>query len=215
MIDVHPPHSAVHGIRDFFIHLFTITVGLLIALSLEGCVERAHHRHLVHEAEVSLRTEIQNNSSSIASDLTELHKQQDILKHDVEVLKYIMANKKAPKDSRMEVNFRFHGLDDLAWKTAQTTEAVSYMPYATVHEYANIYSLQDKFNAAELQAVRDATNSLGPFISSGKEDPDPTAGESAEIRSRIEILAGQLFYVETLLKALDEGYKKFLSDHPA
>ena len=215
MIDVHPPHSGIHGIRDFLVHLFTITVGLLIALGLEGCVERAHHRHLVHEAEQSLRTEIQNNANSIASALTELHKQQDALKHDVEVLKYIASHKEAPKGSSMEIDFRVHSLTDVAWKTAQTTQAVSYMSYPGVQEYANIYSLQDKLNAAELQAVRDSTNSLGPFIGGGKNDVDPTWGEAPEVRSRIEILAGQLFYVEALLKSLDGQYKQFLSVHPA
>ena len=34
MLDVHPPHEAAHGIRDFMIHLVTITIGLLIALAV-------------------------------------------------------------------------------------------------------------------------------------------------------------------------------------
>lgn len=215
MIEVHPPHSAVHGIRDFLIHLLTITVGLLIALGLEGCVERAHHRHLVHEAEVSLHTEIEDNSKSISSALAEVQKQQETIRHDVEVLRYISANHKAPADASMEINFRVHGLDDVAWKTAQATSAVSYMPYATVQEYADIYSSQDKFTAAELQAVRDASVSVGPFIGSKKSDPDPAMGEADEIRRRLEILAGQLFYVQSLLESLQSQYAKFLSHHPA
>jgi len=201
----------VHGIRDFFLHLFTITVGLLIALGLEGCVERAHHRHLVHEAEASLHSEIENNSKAISSALDEVEKQQATIKHDVEVLRYIAANHKAPTDSSMEINFRVHGLDDVAWRTAQATTALSYMSYASVQEYADIYSVQEKFNAAEIQAVRDASVSVGPFISSKKGDPDPTAGEADDIRRRLEILAGQLFYVESLLKSLQAQYGKFLS----
>ena len=39
VIDIHPPHQAAHSWRDIFVHLATITVGLFIALSLEGCVE--------------------------------------------------------------------------------------------------------------------------------------------------------------------------------
>ena len=46
MLDVHPPHEKVHGFKDFLLHILTITIGLLIALSLEGCVEWRHHRHL-------------------------------------------------------------------------------------------------------------------------------------------------------------------------
>lgn len=203
----------MHGIRDFLLHLFTITVGLLIALSLEGCVERAHHRHLVHEAEASLRTEIQNNANAIPGALEDLHKQQAAIKHDVEVLQYIVQNHKAPKDSDMEIAFHVIGLDEVAWKTAQTTTALSYMPYSEAQEYANLYSLQDKFSAAELQAVRDATNSLGPFAFSKKGDPDPTSGEAAAIKEKLGTLAGQLLYVDSLMQALQVEYKKFLSTH--
>jgi hypothetical protein len=35
----HPPHQSIHTWRDFFIHLITITIGLLIALSLEATAE--------------------------------------------------------------------------------------------------------------------------------------------------------------------------------
>jgi hypothetical protein len=51
MLDVHAPHQRMQGIKDFVLHLLTITIGLLIALSLEGCVERHNHRELVREAE--------------------------------------------------------------------------------------------------------------------------------------------------------------------
>ena len=46
MIEVHPPDEKIHGVRDFLLHLFTITIGLLIALGLEAGVERLHHHHL-------------------------------------------------------------------------------------------------------------------------------------------------------------------------
>ena len=35
MLAVHPPHQQVHGLRDFLVHLSTITMGLLIALAVE------------------------------------------------------------------------------------------------------------------------------------------------------------------------------------
>ena len=66
MIEVHPPSEPVHGWRDFLIHLATITIGLLIALSLEGCVEFWHHRSLVHEAEASMQIEIEGNARGLA-----------------------------------------------------------------------------------------------------------------------------------------------------
>ena len=35
MLDVHPLHGAVHTWTDFFIHLATLVIGLLIAVFLE------------------------------------------------------------------------------------------------------------------------------------------------------------------------------------
>ncbi|MDE1161858.1 MAG: hypothetical protein PW792_07915 [Acidobacteriaceae bacterium] len=49
MLDVHPPEHAVHSWRDFFIHIATIVVGLIIAVGLEQTVEWFHHRHQRHE----------------------------------------------------------------------------------------------------------------------------------------------------------------------
>ena len=39
MLDVHPPHNPTHTWRDFFIHIATIVIGLLIAIGLEQSVE--------------------------------------------------------------------------------------------------------------------------------------------------------------------------------
>src|SRR5580704_11997712 len=94
VIDVHPPSEPLHGWRDFFIHLATITIGLLIALSLEGCVEWQHHRHLVHEAETSLQIEIRNNSTQLAGALEDVRSEQKYLQQDVAVMKKIIANPK-------------------------------------------------------------------------------------------------------------------------
>ena len=45
MIDVHAPHESVHTWTDFFIHIGTIAVGLLLAIGLEQTVEVIHHAH--------------------------------------------------------------------------------------------------------------------------------------------------------------------------
>jgi hypothetical protein len=45
MIDIHPPHHAATTRRDFFIHLSTVILGILIAIGLEQAVEYIHHRH--------------------------------------------------------------------------------------------------------------------------------------------------------------------------
>ena len=69
MLDVHPPHQAAHTWRDFFIHIATICVGLLIAIGLEQTVEALHHRHQARELRESLAKETdQIIKDSVAAD---------------------------------------------------------------------------------------------------------------------------------------------------
>jgi hypothetical protein len=214
VIDVHPPHEPIHGWRDFFIHLTTITIGLLIALSLEGCVEWQHHRHLVHEAEASLRNEIQSNAKAMNDIIDDVHKQQHTLQQDVVVLKYIAKNHKTPENSSLEIAFHIRTFDSVSWKTAQSTGALSYMPYDRAEVYSDIYATQNELEIAEHQAARDAIISLGPFLNSNKEDPDPTQGQAEAVQQKIEVLQGQLMLVDSLVTNLDKEYKKFLAAHP-
>jgi type II secretory pathway pseudopilin PulG len=66
MLDVHPPHAPTHTWRDFFIHIATIIVGLLIAIGLEQSVEAIHR---AHERRV-LQTALTHESEQILHDTT-------------------------------------------------------------------------------------------------------------------------------------------------
>jgi hypothetical protein len=214
LLDVHAPHESMHGWRDFFLHLTTITIGLLIALSLEGLVEWQHRRHLVHDAEASLHAEIKGNAGNIDSVLADLHKRQATLKHDVYVLNYIAVNGKYPEDKHMSVDFRIVTFADVSWKTAESTGALSYIPYDLAQQYAGIYKDQDLLAASEQQSARDAVVSIGPFINEPDNGPPPSRDEARSIIQNIEVLQGQLLMVDAFMQSLSTDYKQFLAAHP-
>jgi hypothetical protein len=68
MLDVHPAHHAATTWRDFFIHIATICVGLVIAVCLEQTVEAFHHLHQRHELQANLRDELRANLQKDAID---------------------------------------------------------------------------------------------------------------------------------------------------
>jgi hypothetical protein len=214
VLDVHPPHEPIHGWRDFLLHLLTITIGLLIALSLEGLVEWQHHRHLVHEAEASLHAEIEGNANGLQDILNDINKQQATLKSDVAVLDNIIKDPKSHKHQTMSIAFRFNKFDDVSWKTAQSTGALSYMSYDTAAKYASIYSLQEELEKAQLQGTRDAVTSIGPILNV-PDKADPTASEAQFMKEHLEVVQGQLIFIESLVEGLDAEYKKFLAAHPS
>jgi hypothetical protein len=214
VLDVHPPHEPLYSWRDFFVHLATITIGLLIALSLEGCVEWQHHRNLVREAEESLQREIRSNAGNLPRVLDDLHQQQTALNQDLVVLKKIIANPKVANRDEMSIGFHISGFNTVSWKTAQTTGALSYMPYDLAQQYSDIYSMQELVSDAEKQAARDAIVSVGPFLGTNRGDPNPSAEEAVLIKQHIEVLGGQLFLLDSLIQNLNSNYKKFLAAHP-
>ena len=69
MIDVHAPHEATHTWTDFFIHIATIVVGLLIAIGLEQTVELIHHHQQLAEARQQLAAERDLNREVLQKNL--------------------------------------------------------------------------------------------------------------------------------------------------
>src|SRR6185437_9475636 len=68
MIDIHPAHHAATSRREFFIHIATIVLGILIALGLEQTIEVIHHYHQRRQLEEDLREEAQHNVGTIQAD---------------------------------------------------------------------------------------------------------------------------------------------------
>ncbi|MGH8232350.1 MAG: hypothetical protein ACRESY_11055, partial [Steroidobacteraceae bacterium] len=61
MLDVHSPHGAARTWTDFWIHLGTISIGLLIAIGLEQSAEALHRLHQRHRLEQDLQLEAKKN----------------------------------------------------------------------------------------------------------------------------------------------------------
>ena len=144
MLDVHAPEHGIHGARDFFVHLLTITAGLLIAIALEQSVEAVHHRYQRKEAEAMIRQELRENRDELMQRQATLKSETDDL---VGLLAYIderLAHKPADA-SKLHVALSEGPLRDAAWRSAAATGVAAYMDYATVEKFAECYKEQDQY----------------------------------------------------------------------
>lgn len=71
-MDVHAPHNPMTTWREFWVHLGTITVGLLIALGLEQAVEYTHRVHEKHALQRELRDEGEHDRETLEQDFQRL-----------------------------------------------------------------------------------------------------------------------------------------------
>lgn len=212
MIDVHPPHEAAHSWRDILIHLATITVGLFIALSLEGCVEWQHHRHLVGEARENIRTEVADNQKDLRGVLDSIHEEQAQVKHDLEALKTLRSNPNAQGLS-MALRFSSSSLQSASWNTARETGAFGYMGYPEVKRYAELYDLQSLF-AKDTDRVTSAyTNSfsvLQIFNLDEKEAPSTKKQDIDAAIQKVLAVQSELMVYDAVATELDKTYTTVL-----
>ena len=160
-MDVHPPHGAIHTWRDFFVHLTIITLGLLIALGLEGIVEWARHKHLVHTAEANLRLELRENRATLANNEKSVDAAEKELQQWLSVLAAYKANHRPSQE--LKFNWEWNGLSSAAWDTARNTGAAALMNYEVVERYSDTYTQQSLVNNQAAAYLRDVYRSSAPL----------------------------------------------------
>jgi uncharacterized glyoxalase superfamily protein PhnB len=163
MLDIHLPYKGIRGFSEFLIHLFTITVGLLIAVQIESFVEWRHHLHLAEEAREALRAEIEHNLKDLKDAQLGLKVWREQIDADLAVMQRIQDNPNDAKaqQSTLSVNFSSMTWGDTAWRTAQSTGALAYMPYEEAEQYSNIYQTQSALMALEAKPLEDTSEILG------------------------------------------------------
>jgi hypothetical protein len=154
MLDVHAPEHRIGGMRDFFIHLFTITCGLLIALGLEASVEAMHHRHQRREAEATIREELEANRAELVAAQTTWMEEMKALAASIKYMEAQSTGKDVPRQE-LQLSFSEDVPKDAAWRTASSTGVLAYMNYETAEAYSASYKEQDEYAQMERQTAND------------------------------------------------------------
>ena len=203
-MDVHAPHEPVHTWKDFLLHLATITIGLFIALSLEGLVDYVHHRHLLREARENIRQEIEDNHKAAQKDIVSVQKDIDITNADIDTIRTLRADPKNFKGS-LSYSMQFNSLSDAAWSSARDTGALSFMPYKEVQGYADIYENQKMVNDQVVEIFHRQTLALTPAFMEKTFDKIPENQTEALLHDTAATLI-DLTTLKQIVQALDTQY---------
>jgi hypothetical protein len=191
MLDVHPPHEAAHSWRDFFIHIATIVVGLLIAIGLEQTVEFFHHRHQVAETRESLRVERENNRALLEKQIVYFRRETAALQNNLDVLLYLQRHPGTPQ-AQLPGILTWHSamtdFSDAAWTTAQQSGITALMPNPEVESYAALYRQIHVIN----QAKDVYWTAINRAVQYSVQDPDPTHLSPAALAEQIELTKSAL-----------------------
>ena len=144
VLDVHPAHHAASTWRDFFIHIATIVLGLLIAIGLEQTVEYFHHRHQVAETREALHRELEQNQKTMASSVAEFQRLTSVVQANLAVFHYLESHPGAPQSSLpAKVNWHSNGgpFGASVWTTAQQGAVLGLMPPEEVRYQTRLYRI--------------------------------------------------------------------------
>lgn len=209
MLDVHPPHGKIHSVGEFFLHLFTITIGLLIALGLEAAAERHLHHQQRDEAEANLRQEITDNQIQLATAHKAIAGEQANLIRSMQFLEAREANK--PYDiTGISLAFSIVPLRDASWRTATATGVLSYMDYDHVQHYAAAYHMQDEFAAMEQESL-DSFLQLHSYLVGNADPTKMTPEEAAAAMIDVRHAYAHLDAMGGITLTLGKDYKQALA----
>ncbi len=209
MLDVHPPHSKVRSVGEFFLHLLTITIGLFIALILESAVQSVHHRHQREQAEADLRQEIRANNAQLDASHKAVAREQASLVRAMEFLRARQANK--PYDiSGISLAFQIVPLSDASWRTASATGVLSFMNYDNVQLYATAYHMQDAFNDMEQKSL-DSFLQLHSYVVGNPDLSKMPKEEAADAMIDVRLAYAHLDALEGISQTLGTDYKQALA----
>jgi hypothetical protein len=140
------------SIRETLREVAIITIGILIALALDGVVDWRREERLVRETRTSLRDEIRDNAKDLSGMVAALPSTRSQLEQILNILGRVLQyreNKQgtAPDTSSLSKPFGIFTIDlsSTARATAETRGALGHMSYAEVQRYSTVYGLQQEF----------------------------------------------------------------------
>ena len=192
MLDVHPPHAPTHTWKDFFIHIATIVVGLLIAVGLEQTVEYIHRRHQVKELREALNAEREENRQIYALNVAWFRYDRAILKNSLRILFYLKQHPGTPEEKLPGAPVWRQAYDpvvDSAYRNAQQGETLAMLPQQEAAELSHLYQ-EFTFSQEAAQTAAEAGLKWGEFATI---DPDVSHLSAAQVDKDIELLTDALF----------------------
>jgi hypothetical protein len=186
MLDVHAPHQSANTWKDFFIHIATIVIGLLIAVGLEQTVEHFHHDHQVAQIRESLDVERRFNGNRFGILTDEFHRFVPKLETDLAVFTFLRGHPNAQSaewPGKLDWLAMNLGFLDAAWKTAEQSTILQYMPRAEVQRDAELYSRLLTLSES-MDAAQTALNEARRFAI---QDPDPSHLSPAQLDRQIDL----------------------------
>jgi hypothetical protein len=197
-MDIHAPEGPTHSFKDFAIHIIIVTIGILIALGLEGIRETIHEHRIVREARENFRAELEANRANLDKELRNDGATLAQIDQILADLPKLRPNAAQFMERVAELKPSSYFFSSSRWESALSTGALGHMSVDEVNRYAEVNFLVHTYTALESRAGID-WQLLEAFFSAHQ---NPTADE---LNSGVE----KLFIYRAETKSLNQVAHEF------
>ena len=198
MLDVHPAHHAASTWKDFFIHIATIVIGLLIAVGLEQTVVYLEQRHQLTETRESLRVERHINAQRFAIQTREFQRFTPKLKTNLAILMYLKEHPHAPASEwpgKFDWLFYSAPYFDTAWASAVQDHVIERMSVSERDDDAELAHRLDGLTSNMERRRSSAQEARAMWI----QTPDPSRMSPQQVDQAIAAVTSALgFWHESI-----------------
>ena len=166
-MEIHAPEGPVNTIKDFLVHISIVTVGILIALGLEGAREAWHNRHLVRETRENVHEEMRYDALAADKECRAVNQYSAKLQDLAHQLPTLVAH---PDQVAAQLNSGQNAGYFIAansWQTALSTGVLAHMRTGEVSAYAYAAEGIARYSSLQMEArtqeehTKALVNSLG------------------------------------------------------
>lgn len=205
------PAGRIESLRWFLAEIAIVTVGILIALSVDGIAEARKERKLVREAIGHLESEMRENKRDMDKVMPFVAERRRHLTETLALVETLIDHRErgVPYEGRTNQSVVKFGLDlpVTAFRTAETTGALGHMSYAQVSRYAQVYGVQQEF--MRLYA-RMQDHHVGIAVLARIQLVKLSAAELVGWRQSLAVALSHLDELESMGRVLLRGYQRGL-----
>src|ERR1035438_5247740 len=207
-MDIHAPMGKVESLKEFASHILIVTIGILIAFSLEGARESWREHAAVKELRESLRAELTDDQNHLEMDL------KDVRQCNAQLDKMIAEMPKLAK-SPTELNRRvgelrpgFFGFNATAWESALSSNTLNYMERKERGRYVESYTGIEEYKKISLTNALASYNDVVAYFPSHRSYA--SVAEEAEAERKLRALRNEFSILDHFGQELSPDVQKAL-----
>ena len=206
-MDIHAPHEPVHTFKDFTIHIAIVTIGIIIALSLDGLRETLREHRLVRETRENFRKELQPSHTYMLDELARVTAGREKLKALANDAPALAQQHPEQIVARLEaIDNPYYFFSANTWQSALSTGALAHMGTDEVLAYASAAEGTRVYVDLQAQTMDAQTRAIAFW----RAHPHPTPDQTTEGEERILLFARDELLLANVAPQAQDDYKKAL-----